>query len=346
MGNQNRDKSIDVLRAIALTGLIIIHISPSIGWIREIRNFDVPLMVFLSGVSYALSTGGANIIISSYVYKRFQRLILPTWIFLLLYHSVVIIVSLVSTHSVNWIGISKTAIVNFTFMTGWYIWIMRLFFIVALFAPLLSKFTKSSKLIHLYLFVTVVLLLNEFLVLWIGEDCPTSDWRVILEMNIPYFVVFCIGTFISKMSKKNITTMMFCTIIVFIAIALCIKNDTGAFQSLQTYKYPPQAYYMTYGISVALLLWLIRDKIVAIFEKMKILNVVEFIGSHTMWIYFWHIFLLVYIADFISIATVRFLVVYVFACLFTYLQSIVINKIALRCEKESTKKKLLMLFNG
>lgn len=60
MANLERDKSIDVLRAIALTGMIIIHISPTIGWISEIRSFDVPLMVFLSGVSYTLSSGGGQ----------------------------------------------------------------------------------------------------------------------------------------------------------------------------------------------------------------------------------------------------------------------------------------------
>lgn len=47
---KNRDQSIDLLRFIALTGIIIVHIHPSAFWI-QLRNFDVPLLVFLSGVS-------------------------------------------------------------------------------------------------------------------------------------------------------------------------------------------------------------------------------------------------------------------------------------------------------
>ena len=125
MANRERDKSIDVLRAIALTGMIIIHISPTIGWIREIRNFDVPLMVFLSGVSFTLSTGGGKISYSSYVYKRFQRLILPTWVFLVLYYVLFIAIN----HAIGIKGILGAAIPHFTLMTGWYVWIMRLFFI-------------------------------------------------------------------------------------------------------------------------------------------------------------------------------------------------------------------------
>lgn len=279
------------------------------------------------------------------MYKRFQRLILPTWIFLLIYHSIDIIVSLITkTHSVNIIGVGKTAFLNFTFMTGWYVWIMRLFFIVALCAPLVSRFTKSLKLTSV--FIIVVLVLNEFLVLWIGEDCPQNDWKVILEMNIPYLVVFCIGSYINKMSRSSVAAMMIISMLAFTTLALITKKDTGELQSLAVYKYPPQAYYMTYGISMALLLWLIRGRIVLLFDKIKILGAVEFIGSHTMWIYFWHIFILVYVAEFITIAAIRFLVVFVFSCLLTYVQSLLVKNMALRFENESTRKKLLMLFNS
>lgn len=47
---KKRDRSIDLLRFIALTGIVIVYIHPSEFW-TQLRNFDVPLMVFLSGVS-------------------------------------------------------------------------------------------------------------------------------------------------------------------------------------------------------------------------------------------------------------------------------------------------------
>ena len=269
MANRERDKSIDVLRAIALTGMIIIHISPTIGWISEIRSFDVPLMVFLSGVSYTLSSGGGKISYSSYVYKRFQRLILPTWIFLFLYHIFSACFYFATDQTFNIKGEIGSAVTHFTFMTGWYVWIMRLFFIVALFAPLLSKVTKSFRTIHLYAFVIGALVLNEFLVLWIGEDCLQNDWRVILEMNIPYLAIFCIGTFILKIPKTSIMTLLMCSLVAFTTIAFYLKNGTGVFQSLQIYKYPPQAYYMAYGITATIFLWLIRKYIVLFFEKIN-----------------------------------------------------------------------------
>lgn len=280
------------------------------------------------------------------MYKRFQRLILPTWIFLFLYHIFSACFYFATDQTFNIKGEIGSSITHFTFMTGWYVWIMRLFFIVALFAPLLSKVTKFFRTINLYAFVIVALVLNEFLVLWIGEDCSQDDWRVILEMNIPYLAIFCIGTYIHKMSKTSILSMMTFFFIALVTIAFYLKNETGVFQSLRIYKYPPQAYYMTYGITLTLFLWLIRKQIVLFFDKIKIIRAVEFIGSHTMWIYFWHIFLLVFVAENISSSAIRFFVVFVFACLFGYLQSIVLNRVAMRCKKESTKKKLFMLFNG
>lgn len=47
-----RDDSIDILRFIAVSGIILVHISPTPFWV-QLRNFDVPLMVLLSSVSYS-----------------------------------------------------------------------------------------------------------------------------------------------------------------------------------------------------------------------------------------------------------------------------------------------------
>lgn len=54
---KNRDNSYDVLRWIALTGIILVHSKPTVFW-EQIRNFDVPLMVLVSAVCFKLSGGG------------------------------------------------------------------------------------------------------------------------------------------------------------------------------------------------------------------------------------------------------------------------------------------------
>ena len=76
----NRDKTIDLFRVIWLLAIILAHVSaPAV--IFQLRNFDVVLMVLLTGVSYELSTSKPKTLHQylSYVYRRFKRLIIPTY---------------------------------------------------------------------------------------------------------------------------------------------------------------------------------------------------------------------------------------------------------------------------
>lgn len=54
---EKRDFSIDILRWLAITGIILVHIQPSIFW-AQLRSFDVPMMVFLSAYCFANGSHG------------------------------------------------------------------------------------------------------------------------------------------------------------------------------------------------------------------------------------------------------------------------------------------------
>lgn len=77
---KTRDNSIDILRSFALIAIILIHCHPDSNFVCQLTEFNVPMMVFLSGVSYALSSKNESY--GSYCWKRFKRLILPAWIFI------------------------------------------------------------------------------------------------------------------------------------------------------------------------------------------------------------------------------------------------------------------------
>ena len=76
-----REPSIDILRFIGLSLLILAHVdSPFI--IHQIRMFDVPMMVFISGLSY----GGKDIDdIGKFYLNRIKRLLIPVWTFIPIY---------------------------------------------------------------------------------------------------------------------------------------------------------------------------------------------------------------------------------------------------------------------
>ena len=54
-----RDNGIDLLRFIALIGVIIAHCRP-LEFLLQLRQFDVPLMVILAAVSFSMSNNSIN----------------------------------------------------------------------------------------------------------------------------------------------------------------------------------------------------------------------------------------------------------------------------------------------
>lgn len=79
-----RKDYIDLLKTIGIFGIIAAHVgSPQ--WVMMIRNFDVPLLVILSGL---LSRGKSKSGWIPYVFKRVKRLLIPTYVFLTFYFTV------------------------------------------------------------------------------------------------------------------------------------------------------------------------------------------------------------------------------------------------------------------
>ena len=88
----NRDISIDLLRFVGLSCIIFAHIdAPFV--LNQLRCFDVPLMLFVSG----LTCSGRSIPdYFGYMLKRTKRLLIPTWSFLLVWFVAVSCIDFVS----------------------------------------------------------------------------------------------------------------------------------------------------------------------------------------------------------------------------------------------------------
>lgn len=340
-----RDKSIDVLRAIALIGLVIIHIAPPSLVVKELRSFDVPMMVFLSGVSFMMSSSKDSSY-ASYVVKRFQRIIVPTWIFLLIYYFAIIGGTIILGKQIHFDILLPQILRNFSLMTSWYPWVMRLFFIIALLAPLFSSIVNrlnSKQFVTIFL---VLLLVNEVLIDLTCTNIVKNDWRVIIEMNLPYLLVFYVGTRLKRMCNKEIAIWALLSMVVSVGIAVFLYATSGDYISLQVYKYPPRLYYLSYGFACIFGLWLIRDKIVNILKRVQLFNLFCFIGRHTLWIYLWHIVFVLTVNEKINSSLIRLIIVISGAIVITYIQTFLLNKILVYVEKQKTKSVLNLIFNG
>lgn len=136
----NRDIKIDFMRFIGISLIILAHVSPP-NLIFQLRNFDVPLMVILSGYLYSIKNKQKNKFNLSYFLKRFRRLVIPVWIFL----SILFIgIFLINPKMIT----LKLLLTSFTLYTGiGYVWIIRVYLIIALFGEILIKIINKNIII-------------------------------------------------------------------------------------------------------------------------------------------------------------------------------------------------------
>lgn len=213
--NSSRDVTIDLLRFISLTCIIIAHINPS-PLLFQLRNFDVPLMVFLSGVAYRIS-GGKNDGFWHYALKRFKRLILPVWAFLLAYDCII------------WIKDGEmlslmTMVRYYTMMTPWFVWIIRVFFVIALIAPLVSSAIINCGKRSFMLWSVVVLVAFEAFCMSVFSHFRFSEYVL---MNIPYLIVFALGLKIKDFTAKEVAVISVVSCSVFICLLFGQKIGGG-----------------------------------------------------------------------------------------------------------------------
>lgn len=139
--NDKRDFYIDFMRFLGLSLIILVHVGCP-DWLKQVRCFDVPLMVFVSGLSctYKKENGVWN-----WLWKRFKRLVIPTYIFFSAY---IIMLYLWDLHSTNNI-LDRDSVIGTYFMLNnpsvGYIYIIRVFLLVMICTPLLLAKCKIIK---------------------------------------------------------------------------------------------------------------------------------------------------------------------------------------------------------
>lgn len=328
---KSRDVSFDVLRWIALTGIILVHSKPSVFW-TQLRNFDVPLMVLVSAICFSLTAGDGVKSIKDYYLKRFVRLILPAWVFLSGYFVICYIVG-------KDFSLGKF-VMCYTLTTSWYFWIIRILVFMAIIAPWLFHFSKQITNIKLIVICALGLVLSEIL-----ANFSFGYIYLIVVMFLPYTVYYCIGMNISRFSDRQIRNTGLLFLGLYLVIALILYHKTGTYISTDDYKYPPQIYYTSYALGISFILYVYRSKIVVLLKAIRLQKFASFVGAHTLWIYFWHIPIVEYMAEHFNTIT-TFVTVYFVSIFVTYLQSVIINKICSGINNQKLRKNLQMIFIG
>lgn len=121
----------------------------------------------------------------------------------------------------------------------------------------------------------------------------------------------------------------------------------GKILPTQLFKYPPRIYYLSYSIFCSLILWIVKDNLTYFIGKIsaRISGYMAYMGSHTIWIYLWHIVALLF-CDSIESAFLRFAIVYAIAISITVGQVKLIGMMTDNMVNTTLKKNIRMIFLG
>ncbi len=319
-----RDTSVDVLRFIGLAVVILAHVNPP-ELIHPLRNFDIPLMVLVSGAAFALSYQPKEAYFY-YVIKRLIRLLTPVWLFLTVYFSMQL-VFLPDSKMLE----ANNLLAAYTLTGGMgYIWIIRVFLFVALLAPLIySIHLKISSSRRYVLLIAACFLANELIRYYSLPFIQNGGGKLLGDIVLyvfPYALIFALGIRLVQLSPEQVRYLAVIAISVFILVAIAFHIYYGKFIPTQYFKYPPSIYYFSYALFVALMLFYYRHKLEKIVGISPVKNIVLLASRNSIWIYLWHIplvqllpkiidnqFILLYIAVFSS------------ACFITFCQVFIVN---------------------
>lgn len=319
-----RDHNIDLLRFVGLSLIILAHVTPP-SIVLNLRCFDVPLMVFVSG----LTCYKKDIQFSwGYLSHRFARLVFPVWIFLTVYFLMI--------YAAKFVGLDfgltfKQVYESYLLMDGiGFVWIIRVLLLIALVTPGLIKINQTIKSDTLFIWLYSIVLILYLLIAYykVGMDIAlVRDW---VYYAIGYGFVFLLG--IRMKDLKCVDIMLFIAIMVALFIAMgvvgkySILGNNSVFLHVNDWKYPPTSIFLLYGLIMAVLGY----TIVNIKRRARLNTIVDFIGCNSIWIYLWHIPFISITARMDMVWWIRFVVVYMAAIVIYYLQLMLVNSIEKR----------------
>ncbi len=332
---------IDVLRFIGLAMIVLAHVNPP-DIIFQIRNFDVPLMVVVAGMSFFLSYQKSSSY-SDYLVKRVARLVLPVWLFLCGYFLSLWLL-MPSSEELN----LRTIATSFLLIDGiGYVWIIKVFLLVALVAPIMYEFSIKTVSDQRFFLVVGLGMLGYEVVRFISmpfmDNALVAIVSQVTHYLVPYSLLFAVGLRLGVLSRPSKLYLLMASGGVCLLFAILLYLRKGEWISTQEMKYPPSLYYTSYALFITMILFVVKDKLQTVVVLLKLDRFVSFCAKNSIWIYLWHIPMIKFYQD-------EFLAKYilVFSCsiLLAYCQVSLVNLAVSQMQSESARRRLKSLLTG
>lgn len=258
---EKRNYRVDILRSIASILLILAHVNPP-HYIAEIRTFDVVLLAVLSGMSVSYSH---RYNYKTYLIKRFKRLALPTYVCMAVVFGLSAVICLI-LHREQLYGLNVILPSLFFSDKGMgYIWIVKVYLIMAVFAYPLLKIDRLIKNDYLMIGIIGSGILLQALLLKIDVIRQLPLFDDYFAYVLPYLMLELIGIRWTRNSKKFQYGIILSSLAVLAVLCIALKGFSPS-----AFKYPPTHLYVVYGIFVSgVLLTAVPNKRNAVFEYLS-----------------------------------------------------------------------------
>lgn len=319
----SRNTTIDGMRLLGLMLIILAHVNPP-NLLFQLRTFDVPMMVFISGMSFYVSKK-KDFNIRQYIFSRFKRLVLPVWFFLSMFFTVIYFLKPQGFENL----LSLKMIVSTYLLNGFgYVWIIRVFLIIAVLSPLYVLVSKNLSGYGKSMLALAMLIVSTLMAKSNIEEHGKLIAHIMNDIIYPaisYGAIFIIGfSYLNFKNKEKIFTffIFFATVAAYCLYNYIVK---GMIHGPQHYKYPPTLFYIAYAVVMILPLYFIFDLIL---KKQKLPYILSFISSNTIWIYLWHIPVVEYFyrCNPSVNCIIKYTITISFAILISYFQVTIIKK--------------------
>lgn len=275
---KQREHTIDVMRFVGLTLIFIAHAGPG-DPLFQFRCFDVPMMLFVSGLSYSGRNTGNYL---KFACTRTKRLFIPLYSFLACYFLLKWVLSQMGVCDMTPENKIWGTFALYLKPSIGKVWIFRVFFLIMLLIPLLVKLEKRLPHPAFWAVFALMFAVQFVLVKWLHPmklGRFVEDWCL---YAVGYSIPFILGCHMRKATTKyNIVTTV--VLLLCFAIAAIFFADKP-WLNFQKIKYPPHVYYLLWGCLISALLWTSRKLWMPALDW----KVTNWIGSNTIWIYIWH----------------------------------------------------------
>lgn len=284
--DKKRFEHIDFLRAIGIVGVIVIHtlsrnlVNQTNYFFWNWLHFVEVAFVFCSG--YVLTALYKDKLTSlsmtfSWYKKRLLNLLVPYWIYLAVHY----LLMFFFPGFFSGLGLklsSEFIIKSVTLVEGIDLsWLPLLFMQLTLLFPILLFLSNKRKLL-----IAFILLIVGFITFFTLFTFPRSDYRWV--MWIGWSLVLMLSMYISKKDdSKKLGLISLMSLIGFIGLSLILSDFHKSLQ-LTDNKYPPNFYFLAYGMIFTPLL-IIMSKIPLV-GRLK--SFYKFLSVNSYALYFIH----------------------------------------------------------